>query len=687
MTEEAPPGQAGRSVSFANLEALDSNLKPTRRNQKKSGDVARRDTRPMVSVDVEKMKSNVREALKKPTYNVHDLYHKTGMWQRLARNQIFENVTLFVISFNAIWMAVDTDNNDSATLNEADAVFQIAEHFFCFYFSFEWFVRFMAFRRKRDGLKDGWFVFDSALVFMMVLETWVMTAFLAVSGASSSSGGLGNTGILRLFRLLRLSRMARMLRSMPELMILIKGMVSATRSVFFTLCLLIIIMYIFAIALTQLTGESSIGPKYFASIPASMYTLLVAGVFFDNLDKVITEVGEAGYVFAALFLLFIALATLMVMNMLIGVLCSVVDAVAATEKEEMLVSFVRSKMREVVRRLDKDGNMMIDKAEFHKILDEPEALNALTEVDVDPIGLIDMIDFIFSNDDGDGDKELALQDFMDLVLQLRGNNTATVKDMVDLRKFILKALKRMEAHIYRRSPSFWLSPSQSNLRLVATGSRSPLDPGNSYNNNTLSKGVPDRDRWRRQAKTYAPYLLRLDAFLTAGLAEVRKMVKMLAQLCPVQAPLPPNAVEDLSGGASFPQVATAQDVAAQMEEVGDAFHSCVEELEKVSDIVPNQTAESGKNGIEGQLRQWLLRSEDFMNPSMLSELRFMQVKLERAKSPADVRSLILQELLMGLTKCSEFLPSSIDELRQIRERMPAEEDPDVIHFEDVDNEA
>merc|ERR1719473_1448938 len=63
-------------------------------------------------------------------------------------------------------------------------------------------------------------------------------------GGSSPTAGLG---FLRLLRLLRLSRMARLMRSVPELVTLIKGMVAATRSVFSTLVLLVLFMYVFAI--------------------------------------------------------------------------------------------------------------------------------------------------------------------------------------------------------------------------------------------------------------------------------------------------------------------------------------------------------------------------------------------------------------------------------------------------------
>merc|ERR1740138_1171877 len=98
------------------------------------------------------------------------------------------------------------------------------------------------------------------------------TVLLLVSG----SDDLGNASIMRIARLFRLSRMARMarlLRSIPELMIMIKGMAAACRSVFFTLCLLVFLTYVFAIAFKQLTEGADVGDLYFKSVLSSMYTL------------------------------------------------------------------------------------------------------------------------------------------------------------------------------------------------------------------------------------------------------------------------------------------------------------------------------------------------------------------------------------------------------------------------------
>merc|ERR1719335_1052200 len=163
-----------------------------------------------------------------------------------------------------------------------------------------------------------------------------------------------------------------------------------------------------------------------------MYTLLLYGTLLDNVGLLCGRLGNENIMFAGLLLMFILFAAYTVLNMLVGVLCEVVSAVAATEKEEMLVTYVNRKVRAIVDELDKDGDHCISKSEFVKILENFDAVKSLQDVGVDVVGLVDFADVIFD----DGAQELSFEKFMDVVLQLRGTNTATVKDIVELRKMV-----------------------------------------------------------------------------------------------------------------------------------------------------------------------------------------------------------------------------------------------------------
>lgn len=412
----------------------------------------------------------------KKKYDVADFYHKTGFTQWIARHPRFEHCTLSVIGLNALWIWIDTDYNPGTMLLNSPPLFQIVEYFFCVYFAFEWAMRFGAFKKKRNGLKDPWFVFDSLLVLTMVFESWIMTSVvLAVSGGGG--GGLGNTSILRMARLLRLTRMARMarlLRAMPELLILIKGMVAAMRSVGFTIGLLGVILYIFAIAFVQLC-EGSDCMVLFPSVIETMHILLLNGALMDSLSSLVTPLQEQHIALLLILYVFIFITSLTVMNMLIGVICEVVSAISATEREALNLGFVREKIEELMTEGgDEDGDGMISKKEFEELLHHERAISILGEVGVDGVSLLDLKDTLFASDnefdDTDG-RKLTFAEFMDLILDLRGGNSATVKDMVTLRKYIDSRFVRLEEKIKKEEGNENISMESVRGRVSA---RSPF---------------------------------------------------------------------------------------------------------------------------------------------------------------------------------------------------------------------
>jgi len=382
----------------------------------------------------------------KPAYNVFNNYHEKGFVQWLAKHPLFENITLAVIVINALWISVDTDGNKADTILDAKPMYIAADVLFFFYFTFELGTRFLAFKQKRNCLKDGWFVFDMALVVMYAFDPFTLGLMASMSGA----GGLDlPTAVLRLFRLARLSRLVRMLRSLPELMIMIRGMVSAAASVGYTLALLLIITYVFSIAMRNLvpadSDEESIEALYFSSVPESMHNLIVFAVFCDNLADFILAIKEQSAACFCLTWLYIALASLTVMNMLIGVLCEVISAVAEAEKESLVIDQVNEQFGMIVNELDKDNDGTLSWEEFQSILGYREAIAALERVNVDPYSMIDMAEDLFF-DDGEP-VSLSFQQFMEMVLDLRGGQKSTVKDVMGLGKRVNEKFTKVREKI------------------------------------------------------------------------------------------------------------------------------------------------------------------------------------------------------------------------------------------------
>merc|ERR1719326_191790 len=105
----------------------------------------------------------------------------------------------------------------------------------------------------------------------MVMETWVFT-FVSLATGDHTRPPFP-TSILRLFRLLRLSRLVRMLKSLPELMILIKGIITSMKSVGYVLGMLVGVTYFFSIVITQLSIGYDFKENFFTFTLHGMYSL------------------------------------------------------------------------------------------------------------------------------------------------------------------------------------------------------------------------------------------------------------------------------------------------------------------------------------------------------------------------------------------------------------------------------
>lgn len=434
--KSTPPRFLRYGMSSHSLQSGDSQLKEEVHDAKPKKSIHQ----PLFA-DAAVMKEQVRKAINKPTYSVNDFYWKTGYCQKIARCSWFESITLGMIFFNGLWIAVDSDHNKAPTLLQADPIFQVADHFFCAYFVFEFSVRFGAFRRKRDGLRDFWFVFDFVMACTMVVDTWLLTIVFVTFPGHGFHDAPGDTSFLKLIRLTRLTRIARMaklLHAVPELMILIKGLIVAARSVCCTLVLLVVIIYIFALAFKQLSEGTELGEQRFHSVLQSMRTLFLDATLPD-LAGIVSEAGEENLGYSVLLVMFILLGSLTVMNMLIGILVEVVSVVSAMENEQLQVNFVKTKLQTLTYSESESSSDRISRLEFERLLVRPEAAKIIQEVGVDVVGLVDFADVIFADAD-----ELSFGDFMTVILQFRGTNNATVRDIVELRKFMTHELQKVD---------------------------------------------------------------------------------------------------------------------------------------------------------------------------------------------------------------------------------------------------
>ncbi|CAE7713053.1 NaCP60E, partial [Symbiodinium necroappetens] len=189
----------------------------------------------------------------------------------------------------------------------------------------------------------------------MWFETWLLSLVQIVFGDISNSSSFR---LIRLLRLTRMARMARLLRSVPELLIIVRAIAIALRSVFFLMVLLLGLVYVFALLFSQLFDGKNQPPgtlahKSFGSLPQAMNTLLMAGALPDQ-SSLVEDAGAVHFLLYPLMLLYMLLASLTVMNMLVGILCEVVSVVSAVEKEEILLKSVKTHLKQLLLDAEAD---------------------------------------------------------------------------------------------------------------------------------------------------------------------------------------------------------------------------------------------------------------------------------------------------------------------------------------------
>lgn len=373
-------------------------------------------------------------------YDVRNYYHSQGVAQAMAKSNIFTNLTLLVISINAVYLGFDSDYNEASSLNEADLHFIAFENFFCVFFTLELLVRFCAFKEKRSCLDDGWFKFDSFLLLVIWIETWIVPLTIMLSGGISFAF---TSGPLRLLRLLRLARLMRIIRAFPELITMIQGMIAATRAVASAMLLLVIAIYAWGITMHSfLKNDENAVYLYWGTVPRCMMTLMGNGALGDSIGTVMRGIATNVPALTA-FICFVIFSALTILNMLVGVMCEVVAEVAKAEKDVNALWQLKSTLLVMLKRIDSDGNGNISKVELLTLLEDEHALAVMQDLRINAGHFLDMLEMYYQACDG-----LSIPCIMQLLLDNQGWRPTTVQDLCQAGAFHRWAMRNDFAAVH-----------------------------------------------------------------------------------------------------------------------------------------------------------------------------------------------------------------------------------------------
>jgi len=279
----------------------------------------------------------------------------SSIFGRIITHRFFDVVSCSLVVLNAIWIGIDTD---------APGTFAFLTHVFCFCFTVELMLRFLGYQQLVSYFTDPenkrMNLFDLVLVLMLLIETY---GFLLIFGEDQP-----DLPAFSLLRLLRLARLMKLLRSMPEIAIMVKSLAAALRSAGMTICLAILIIYVFSIILTQWASlhvqRSSCEGIFcmtnsFGTIPKSFLSLTQI-LCFDNAFALIKAVLDESFVYGSLTLVFIVVAALTLLNILIGIICQIIT----DTKEEEYRKIGEERINEIIMMLDLDASGRLSSEEL-----------------------------------------------------------------------------------------------------------------------------------------------------------------------------------------------------------------------------------------------------------------------------------------------------------------------------------
>merc|ERR1719191_2488821 len=91
---------------------------------------------------------------------------------------------------------------------------------------------------------------DFFLVWMSILDNWILAPMSEGEGSA-----LSQLSVLRVIRILRIARMARLLKGFKELFVILKGIISSMRTIFWVCLLLVLAMYVCSILCVDIMGR------------------------------------------------------------------------------------------------------------------------------------------------------------------------------------------------------------------------------------------------------------------------------------------------------------------------------------------------------------------------------------------------------------------------------------------------
>lgn len=307
-----------------------------------------------------------------------------------------------VICLNTITIGLETHLTALRRGSPPFLIWRILDLLFCVIFAGELFLRIMNENMAFFfGIHWRWNWFDSLVVSFSLAEQSV-----------SEAEGMG---LLRFLRIVRIVRLVRVMRFLPDLRNMIYGIVSAVRSLFWSMVLLGMVMFIFAVLMTESVNmtfqdlpEDHPSLRTYADLITSIYQLFKAisgGVDWGQISDPLLDIS---WMCVGVFSAYIAFSVFCVLNIVAAVFVQQSNKICSQDKENIVQEEIaqrRSFLEEVERIFHEAHGLnegMLTRQEFHSHFSTPRVRAILRRwnLDIEVFGTDGLFDILDTEDIG-----------------------------------------------------------------------------------------------------------------------------------------------------------------------------------------------------------------------------------------------------------------------------------------------
>lgn len=384
-----------------------------------------------------------------------------GLLTRFAKSSHFERLSAGLLISNAIFLGIQVDKSFS---QEPPAALYIVDYIFNVFFVIELCIRMAGLGCRVfwcDEDLRAWNAFDFVIVVLSAVDT---AASLAASDGNTPLGNISILRIIRVIRILRVLRIIRVLKFFRDLRILIASITVTMKSAVFALILILCGLYMFGVALTQMVADhvkeqTANGTPiladddmlfFFGSVGHTMFALfmtIAGGIDWKDAALPLLKVGSMAI---ALYIVFVIVMIMCVMNVLTGLFCQAAIETAGNDRENMMHVQLQEKKEyiEVLTNLfhewddNGDGKFNID--EFTRHIEDEDTIALLRTLEIDARDALTLFELLDTNSSG----EIDLEEFITGCITLRGGAKAVhMEKSIAINSRLVHSLEAIEGKL------------------------------------------------------------------------------------------------------------------------------------------------------------------------------------------------------------------------------------------------